>query len=631
MMNKTAMLLLLWVTLQNCVVAVPADESASARVESETLFVRRISPLLREKCVGCHGSTPDKIEGSLDVSSLETLRVGGESGEPAVVSGKPDVSPLYLAATRTSDVWSAMPPKESEQLTAEQLKWLREWIASGAEWPSPERRLAIESEYAKKWSAEDGVVAATSGGLSPDWTNRKYDPAGLWAYQPVQKPSVEDPGSTGKSVIDVLIDELLPSGLTVAPRADRRTLIRRVTFDLTGLPPTPQEVNAFLHDPQPDQAAFSDVINRLLASPHYGERMAQHWLDVVRYADSSGFSNDYERGNAWRYRDYVVRSFNADKPFDQFAREQITGDEMGERQKEEGRGQKEEGGGQKTEGRRQKEEGGDLNNSAFSLLPSDLILATGFLRMGPWELTGMEVARVARQRFLDDVTNSAGETFLGHSLQCARCHDHKFDPVPTHDYYSIQAVFATTQLAERQAAFLPEENTTGFAEVDYLEQRKQEYEATLERLDEVLLRNAQAWLAEKQLSPEAWDDAVRQAKPNKSGRVFDAARSILKKQGIPEDRVPPKLVGFTPEQFGLERIARKGLERLAWEFDRYRPFALAVYAGHTRSVQAVNAPVRVPENRTDGELEPTCILTGGDPFASGQPVTPGTLSVISDQ
>jgi hypothetical protein len=140
--------------------------------------------------------------------------------------------------------------------------------------------------------------------------------------------------------------------------------------------------------------------------------MAQHWLEVTRYADSSGFSNDYERGNAWRYRDYVVRAFNGDKPYDQFIKEQIAGDEI------------------------------DANDP-------EKIIATGFLRTGPWELTGMEVEKIARQRFLDDVTNSVGETFLAHSLQCARCHDHKFDPVPTHDYYSIQAVFATTQLSER--------------------------------------------------------------------------------------------------------------------------------------------------------------------------------------
>ena len=164
-----------------------------------------------------------------------------------------------------------------------------------------------------------------------------------------------------------------------------------------------------------------------MASPHYGERWAQHWLDVVRYADSSGYANDYERGNAWRYRDYVVRSLNADKPYDQFILEQLAGDQW---------------------------------------KPDDpeMLIAVGFLRMGPWELTGMEVAAVARQRYLDDVTDAVGQVFLGHMLQCARCHDHKFDPVPTGDYYSLQAFFATTQLAERRTPFLSVENTQGFGD-----------------------------------------------------------------------------------------------------------------------------------------------------------------------
>jgi hypothetical protein len=570
--------------------ALLGQDSSSSSAKSEILFVRRVGPLLREKCLGCHGNEPDKIEGSLDLRSLAGLRRGGDSSDPAVAPGHPNESPMYLAATRESDDWSAMPPKDAEQLTAEQLTWLREWIASGAGWPDAERSQEIASEYRDKWSAEDGITVKTSGGLSPDWTNRKYDPAGLWAYQPVRKAV----SGEGKQDMDALIQRALPAGLTAAPCAGRRTLIRRATFGLTGLPPTPAEVSAFLDDARPDAEAFSLVVERLLESPHYGERMAQHWLDVVRYADSSGFSNDYERGNAWRYRDFVVRSFNEDKPYNQFIREQIAGDEID---------------------------------------PSDpeLLIATGFLRMGPWELTGMEVAKVARQRFLDDVTNSVGETFLGHSLQCARCHDHKFDPVPTVDYYSIQAVFASTQLVDRRAAFMPHENIGGFDERAYLEERKQTYEATLRQLDAVLLENAQKWFDDRQLSTEAWDEAVDKANGGEKYTVFNSARSRLTKKGVPADQFPPKLVGFTPKQFGLERVARKGLERLVWEFDRYRPFALAVYNGGTKSVPRMKAPVRVPADRMEGELEQTCILTGGDPFASGQPVAPGTLSVIGDQ
>jgi hypothetical protein len=396
--------------------------------------------------------------------------------------------------------------------------------------------------------------------------------------------------------IDVLINQQIPTGLRVAPRAERRTLIRRATFDLTGLPPNPREVEAFVNDTRPDGEAFSHVIARLLASPHYGERMAQHWLDVVRYADSSGFANDFERGNAWRYRDYVIRSFNADKRYDQFVREQIAGDEL------------------------------DANDP-------EMIVATGFLRMGPWELTGMEVAKIARQRFLDDVTNSVGETFLAHSLQCARCHDHKFDPVPTQDYYSIQAVFSTTQLAERKASFLDNENTSGFEEQSYLRKLKQAHQQSLADLDRVLLNNAQRWYRDKGTSATQWNEAIE--KFEAAGRtvgLFNAARTALRASGLDQSDYPPKLLDFTPEQFGRERIARKGLQRLGWQFDRYQPYALSVYNGRTESPVSVMSPTRIPSDPLNrGELEQTSILTGGDPFSPGQPVSPGILSVINDQ
>ena len=353
-------------------------------------------------------------------------------------------------------------------------------------------------------------------------------------------------------------------------------------------------------------AALAALVERLLSSPHYGERMAQHWLDVVRYADSSGFANDFERGNAWRYRGYVVRSFNQDKPNDQFMREQIAGDEIAPQDPEH-------------------------------------LLATGFLRMGPWELTGMEVAKVARQRFLDDVTNSVGETFLAHSLQCARCHDHKFDPVPTQDYCAIQAVFATTQLAERPAPFLKEENVQGFEEKAHLVLRRAEHLTMLRQFDDKLLSNAAKWYAEQKLDRNAWDAAVAAAKQslssgvstkkaNATGKmrsftgIYETARTLLQRQGLPEHQYPPKLVGFGPEDFGNKRVARKGLERLRWEMERYKPYALAVYSGKTPTLTSVTSPVRM---QTTGELEQTAILAGGDPFSPTTLVRPGILSALT--
>jgi mono/diheme cytochrome c family protein len=514
--------------------------------------------LLKDRCHGCHGDDPKGSKGGLDLRTRETALRGGESGQPAIVPGKPDESRMYLAVRRTTDV-AAMPPKQNDKLSAEQIELIRRWIAAGAEWPV----AGVAAEPA------DGVPVRTSGGLSPEWTNRKYKPDDLWAYQPVRLPAVP----RGKHPLDALLAARMDAiGLAPAPPSDKLTLIRRATFDLTGLPPTPEEIDEFLRDNSP--VAFENLIDRLLASPHYGEQQARHWLDVARYADSSGFANDYERGNAWRYRDYVVRSFNADKPYDRFVKEQIAGDEI------------------------------DPNNP-------ELLVAVGFLRAGPWELTGMEVAKVARQRFLDDVTESVGQVFLAHPLQCARCHDHKFDPVPTRDYYRIQAVFATTQVAERPAAFLPTENTRGFEERKYLEARKARYEATLKDL-----------LAKEEEAGRKW--AVDRAVPY-------VRRGEGLRTGVAEEKLPPAHIGLDTRDLGMERIARKGLERLRWEFDRYEPIALSVYAGRTPEVKSVLSPFRVPSTRlTAGTLDTTHILAGGDPFSPRDAVVPGVLSAVSD-
>ncbi|GEP41390.1 hypothetical protein BGE01nite_06810 [Brevifollis gellanilyticus] len=579
--------------------------------------MRRVWPLFQEKCLACHGNDEAKIKGGYDMRTLESTMKGGDSEKKALVPGKPEESPLYLASTREHDDWEPMPPKEADKLYTEQLAWMKSWIGGGAPWPDEPKRATIAKANQEKWNAEDGIIVKTTGALSPEWANRRYKPEALWGYQPVKKPEVKQ----GTHPVDALIALHQPKGTKPADAADAHTFIRRATFDLLGLPPTPEEISAFekgfIKDPD---AATKALIDRLLASPHYGERMARHWLDVVRYADSSGFANDYERGNAWRYRDYIVRSFNADKPFDQFIREQVAGDEIANSSNTES----------PTANREQRTEN------------SELLIATGFLRMGPWELTGMEVAKVARQRFLDDVTNSVGETFLAHSLQCARCHDHKFDPVPTHDYYAMQACFSTTQLSERPAPFLKEENTAGFEEKKHLETRFADHLAMLRTLDEKMLVNAQSWFAEKKLDPAAWNKSVEAARAfikggGKTGGgktknfagVFEVARGRLQKQGLPEDQYPPKLVGFTPEDYGNERVARKGLERLRWEMERYEPFAFSVYDGLTPQVSSVNSPIRMPMNPMgQGELEQTAILGGGDPFSPTKPVKPGVLSVL---
>jgi hypothetical protein len=575
---------------QPCAMSADEKQDSAATAEAEKLFVRKVLPLLQERCLACHGEKPDDIKGDLDVSTREGLLTGGESGEPSLIPGDAAVSPLYQAIR-----WESleMPPKENDRLTAAQIEHFRQWIDAGAPWPSEERIQALQQA---RWGSAEGVQVVTSGGLSPEWTNRRYDPANLWAYQPLWRDETGRLERGGRNPVDVLIDERLAElELKPASPADRRTLIRRAAFDLIGLPPTPAEVEDFLADPASDDEAFAEVVERLLASPHYGEQQGRRWLDVVRYADSAGYANDYERGNAWRYRDYVVRAFNDDKPYDEFIREQLAGDEID---------------------------------------PDDpeMLVAVGFLRMGPWELTGMEVAKVARQRFLDDVTDTVGQVFLAHMLQCARCHDHKFDPTPTRDYYSIQAVFATTQLAERAAPFLPDENLSGFDERKCLLQRRDYYQRTLEELDrKQTLDAARAWLAENDRDPAPFEVVVQnlgKKSPNRDPGI-DAVRREMQKRDIDPALIPPRHVGFEPADFGLERVCRKGLERLKWRLERYEPYALSVYSGRTPELKNVSNPLRIPQDRmTDGELEQTCILTGGDPFSPAAPVEPGVLSAV---
>ncbi|MDA1275443.1 MAG: PSD1 and planctomycete cytochrome C domain-containing protein [Verrucomicrobia bacterium] len=563
--------LLKTLSLVLCIWGIATVDAASTEpAAGEKLFALHVSRLLVDKCNACHGADTLKIKGGLTLTSHEALLAGGDTSSRVLVPGSAASSLLYVAVTRSNPDLE-MPPKSNDRLTEQETWHIRDWINAGAPWPDAERIQVIRERYG------DGVEVPTSGGLSDDWTHRRYQPENLWAYQPLNVAPV--PISGVQNPIDFFIERKLHlAGLAPAPLADRRTLIRRATYDLLGLPPTPEEIEAFVNDPSGDETAFSALIDRLLASPHYGEQWGRHWLDVVRYADSSGFANDYERGNAWRYRDYVIRSFNEDKPYDQFVTEQIAGDELFEDAPE-----------------------GSRN--------TELLVAAGFLRMGPWELTGMEVARIARQRFLDDVTDTVGQVFLGHPLQCARCHDHKFDPIPTRDYYGMQAVFATTQPVERSAAFLDSENTLGFDERRYLGARRKEFQENLKRLADKEEAAARRWAEERGLDYIARDEGL--------------------KNGVPEDKLAPKKIGFDVPDYGLERISRKGIEHLRWELDRYEPVAFSVYDGATPNIKSVNSPLRLPSDRLKGDLGEISILAGGDPFSPTTPVRPGALSVVN--
>ena len=500
-----------------------------AAAEPEQLYLEVVKPALEQQCLGCHGV--GNTFGKLDLRTREAALKGGNRG-PAIVPGEPQKSLVYTASAHAGDL--QMPPGGAEKkLPAETLAALREWIAGGAPF--------AEGRTAQKWNYEDEDV---------------------WAFRPLKRvnPPADgvDPAQVKTPVDSFLLARLVEKGLEPGPRADRLTLVRRLTYDLTGLPPTPEEVRAFLEDKSDD--AYKQLVERLLASPRYGERWGRHWLDVTRYADTSGYSNDFERPNAWRYRDYVIRSFNQDKPYDRFVLEQIAGDE---------------------------------------LFPEDpeAILATGFLRSGPWEHTGMAVAAVTRQSFLDDVTHAVGQTFLGLTLGCARCHDHKFDPIPTKDYYAMQAVFATTAFARRPLAFLPYETTENFesGRKRYLEMIA-ELEARIDSLHEEARRN---------LAQTEGEEAARKATTGVLQRRLDK------------------------EQAELLKLFRKHISIHQESVARFDANAFAVSSGLIEEWNDVG-PAGKGSYLTaeDYENAETHVLVGGDVQAPGEAAQPGVLQAV---
>ncbi|AMV21427.1 DUF1553 domain-containing protein [Planctomyces sp. SH-PL14] len=338
-------------------------------------FARDVRPILEQNCFRCHGA--EKQMSGYRLDRREIALAGGELGEAAIVAKKAVESPL-IRYVSGEDESMLMPPKSSglARLSPEQVQVLRDWIEAGAVWPDD-----------------------LAGGPDPRFDH--------WAWKSVQRPSI--PASNFANPVDALTTaKLAEKNLRLSEEADRRTLIRRLSYDLIGLPPTPAEIDAFVKDPDP--RAYERLVDRLLASPQYGERWARHWLDVVRFAESHGFEMNQPRPNAWPYRDYVIAAFNTDKPYDQFVREQLAGDVYGVDE------------------------------------------ATGFIVGGPWDqVKSPDPVLTAQQRAdeLNDMVGTTGSTFLGLTVSCARCHDHKFDPITAAEYYALTACFAGVQHGER--------------------------------------------------------------------------------------------------------------------------------------------------------------------------------------
>ena len=542
------------------------------KIEGEKLFSLKINALLESKCIACHSAKEGKTKGDLDLSSRKDMLFGGETSEKVLVPGHPDES-LIMTAIEWKDEDYEMPPKENDRLSPEQVGWIRKWIKLGAPWPDQATRKKYLDEERTKPLTDEGILVKTSGGLSEEWTYRRYKPEDMWAFQTLEKPEVPLPGL---NPVDAFVRaKLNREKIKPAPTAHFRDLVKRAYLDLHGLPPTPYEIYQFrlAWDKNP-QKAWVDLIDRLLESPHYGERSAQHWLDVARYADTAGLSNDYERSNMWRYRDYVTRSFNNDKPYDQFVIEQIAGDELWEEQPKDKK-------------------------------DSQLLVASSFLRVGPWD-PAMVLKPQARQLYLDDVVNSVGQTFLSTTMRCFKCHDHKFDPLPTRDYYRMYAAFSATQLAERPAPFANEENLLGLNEGKKATQRmldfaKEKYHGLLEKQEDA----AKAWYDQR-------------------GKTY---LNEDKRRSLPDEEKPPRYVGLTPVEQGRLKVRRQDDWIWTRRLERYEPMAQSVYNGPVP--KSLNArKMRMPGKIEAKPLPQSRILMGGALEAPGDPVQPGVLSAL---
>jgi hypothetical protein len=369
--GRTALALAVAATLFAGPAVSPSLAQQPARLQVQ-FFEEHVRPLLASNCYRCHG--PEKQRSGLRLDSRAAVLAGGDGG-PVVVPGKPDQSKL-VKAINYRDL--EMPP--GKRLSKNEVAALTEWVRMGAPWPGGNAEALAPRKQGLKITVED----------------RRY-----WAFGPVHRPMVPPiAGTHSDNPIDAFIaHKLATKGLQLSASTPARELIRRVYFDLIGLPPSPEEVDAFVADPSP--GAYERLLDRLLAMPQYGERWGRHWLDVARFAQTNGYERDSEKPESWRYRDYVIKAFNEDKPYDQFIREQLAGDEL-------------------------------------DAVTDDSLTATAFYRLGVWD-DEPDDKRQAEFDDLDDMLTTTSNAFLGITLGCARCHDHKFDPIGQEDYYGMLA------------------------------------------------------------------------------------------------------------------------------------------------------------------------------------------------
>jgi cytochrome c553 len=381
-----------------CTAAVvqPTARAVDANPAGVEYFEKNVRPVLADNCYRCHSNSATKVRGDLYLDSVSSILKGGEDG-PVIMPGDPDHSPL-ISAIRREDKDTQMPPKQA--LSEAQVTVIVNWVKMGA-------------PGAKETAPMPGQTIAGAGAPVHDPT-AEYDRLRhqLWSWQPIKTgiaPTGPDQAWARDDIDLYVLAKLEEKDLHPSPDADKITLIRRATFDLIGIQPTPQEVDAFVRDSSPN--AFERVVDRLLASPHFGERWGRHWLDVARYAESTGMTRNLPYYYAWRYRDYVIAAFNSDKPYNRFLTEQLAGDQL---------------------------------PAASPAQRDELTIATGFLALGTKDFNEKNPQQFLMNN-VDEQIDVTGRAILATTISCARCHDHKFDPIPTKEYYGLAGIFRSTQ------------------------------------------------------------------------------------------------------------------------------------------------------------------------------------------
>ncbi|TWT38967.1 PSD1 and planctomycete cytochrome C domain-containing protein [Blastopirellula retiformator] len=542
-------------SLLACCAAAFAEESID--VEQMKFFESKVRPLLASKCVTCHNG--EKQKGDLRLDSLHGMLQGGESGA-AVVPGSPDESLLIDAINYTS---YEMPP--NGQLSEHSIAILTKWVKMGAPWPEADSNLIRTSE--KAFTDEDR-----------NW----------WAIQPVEDPAVPAAGEGwARNEIDHFVArKLQETGLKPAPEADRHELVRRAYFDLHGLPPTPEQVAAFVNDDRPD--AWQRLIRELLDSPRYGERWAQHWLDVVRFAESDGYNEDAFRPSAGAYRDYVIQSFNDDKPYNQFVREQLAGDEIN---------------------------------------PDDpnVFIGTSYLRLGIYEWNQRN-ARMHWDIIVNEMTRVTGEAFLGIGIGCAQCHDHKFDPILQRDYFGLQAFLSSVAWPlDRQLATKEE--------IDAFNQQQQKWEeATKAIRDEMAELTKGAMASNQKYIVGQFPDDIQEIynKPEEEKTTYEKQLSYLvfrqaHRAAMRFDH--EKSLKSKPEK--LERY--QALQEELKKFDSLKPQPLP-NAFVASDIGTEPAPTYLLTRTTTEEVEPSFLALLGDETPKITPTssTTGRRTALAD-